>query len=342
MKLDFGVIDHLDRQTRPIHQTYDERLDLLTRYDKAGFYGFHLTEHHFTPLGLAPSPNIFLAAAARVTERIKLIPLVLILPLYNPLRLAGEIAMLDHLSHGRYEFATGRGISPYELAYYGINHLESPHIHREGLEVLMQALTQDVVNFRGDYYKFFDVPIELKPLQQPHPPMWYATSSLTSVEWAAKNRRNLGFLQPANRARAMTDRYRDVWGATFGGEAMPKLGLARHIYVAQTDAEAEERGRFGYAGWYEKFGYLWAKNDPRPPATDGGESRRAASMIVGSPETVAAEIARQIDESGCNYFITRFAYGELTHEESVRSLDLFVREVMPKFQGAKFAAPVGG
>jgi alkanesulfonate monooxygenase SsuD/methylene tetrahydromethanopterin reductase-like flavin-dependent oxidoreductase (luciferase family) len=332
MQLDFGVIDHLDRQQRPIHETYDSRLDLLARYDAAGFYGFHLTEHHFTPLGLAPSPNIFLAAAARITQRIKLIPLVLVLPLYNPLRLAAEISMLDHLSHGRYEFATGRGISPYELAYYGVSHLEAPHIHREGLEVLMAALTQDVVDFRGDYFRFFNVPIELKPLQQPHPPMWYATSNMVSVEWAARNRRNMAFLQPPGRVRAMTDRYAEVWREAFADEPMPKLGLARHIYVGQTDAEAVERANFGYVGWYEKFGYLWAKNDPRPPATGDDGGRRAASLIAGSPETVAAEIARQVEDSGTNYFITRFAYGELSHEESVRSLDLFVREVMPRFR----------
>src|SRR3982751_6663730 len=100
MSVAFGVIDHLDRQNRPVHETYDSRLDLLQRYDRADFHAFHITEHHFTPLGLAPSPNIFLAAAATLTKNIKLVPLVLILPLYNPLRLASEICMLDHLSHG--------------------------------------------------------------------------------------------------------------------------------------------------------------------------------------------------------------------------------------------------
>lgn len=336
MQTTFGVIDHLDRQSLPIAETYRSRLDLVRRYDEAGFYGFHITEHHFTPLGLAPSPLIFLAAAAQATSRIKLIPLVLILPLYNPLRLAGEIVMLDHLSNGRIEFATGKGISPYELAFYGVNHLEAPHIYREGLELLMAALTQDSVTFRGDYFKCFDVPIEMKPYQQPHPPLWYATSRPESADWAARNKRSLAFLVPAGRARALTDRYRSAWADEFGAAPMPKLGLARHVYVGRSDAEAQARAAFGFAGWYEKFGYLWEKNDARG-VKDDGEHRRAAMTIAGTPDRVADEIAAQLEQSGCNYFIARFAYGELSHQESVASLDLFVEQVMPQFAPAAAA-----
>jgi len=331
MHLPFGVIDHLDRQSLPIHKTYDSRLALIVRYDQAGFHGFHLTEHHFTPLGLAPSPHVFLAAAARLTSRIRLIPLVLVLPLHNPLRVAEEISMLDHLSHGRYEFATGRGISPYELAFYGVSHLESPHIHREGLEVVMAALTRDTVDYQGHYFRYFNVPIELRPLQSPHPPMWYATSSTQGAEWAAAHGYNMAFLQSAERVRLLTDRFRRTWEKREAAAPLPKLGLARHIFVGQTDGEAVERGNFGFAGWYEKFAHLWARNDPRPaPRDDGG--RRAASLIAGTPDTVAAEIARQVDESGTNYFITRFAYGDLSHEDSMRSLELFISEVAPRFR----------
>lgn len=321
----------------PIAQTYADRIDLVRRYDEAGFYGFHLTEHHFTPLGLAPSPMIFLAACAQATQRIKLVPLVLILPLYNPLRLAGEIAMLDHLSNGRFEFATGKGISPYELAYYGVNHLEAAHIHKEASEVVMAALTQDVVSYQGRYFKYFDVPIEMKPLQQPHPPLWYATSRLESAQWAAENRRNLAFLAPAGRARALTDRYRETWTSAYGAEPMPKLGLARHVYVARTDEEAQARAAFGFKGWYEKFAYLWEKHDARM-VKDDGAGRRDAMTIAGTPDRVADMIAAQMEESGCNYFIARFAYGELSHEESVASLDLFADKVMPQFGKVSVAA----
>lgn len=328
--LDFGVIDHLDRQERPIAQTYAERLELVRRYDQAGFYGFHLTEHHFTPLGLAPSPLVFLAAASQVSTRIKLIPLVLILPLYHPLRLAGEIAMVDHLSNGRLEFATGRGVSPYELAYYGVNHLESYHIFREAEDLLMQALTQDKVTFKGDYFKHFDVPIEMKPLQQPLPPLWSATSSPEGGAAAARAGRSLAFLAPAERVRAITDRYREVWAEEQGGKPLPKLGLARHIFVADTDAQAQEKAEFGFRGWYQRFGYLWERFDARG-LKDDGVARFKAMTIAGTPNRVADEIARQVELSGCNYFLTRFAYGELTLDDSIASLDRFTDRVMPQF-----------
>ena len=158
MTVQFGIIDHIDRQKLPIFQTFDERLDQVCRFDADGFYAYHLTEHHFTVHGMAPSPITFLAAAARLTKQIRLVPTVLVMPTYHPLRLAEEICMLDQLSHGRFEFGVGRGIVPHELSLFGINPHEAPDIMKEGFEVLMKALTHEFVSFRGDYYKFFKVP----------------------------------------------------------------------------------------------------------------------------------------------------------------------------------------
>jgi len=336
----FGVIDHLDRQNVPVHETYDSRLRLIERYDKAGFDTFHITEHHFTPLGLAPSPLLFLSAATRITKRIRFAPLVLILPLYNPLRLAAEICMLDHLSKGRLDIGTGRGISPYELAFYNINHLEVPAIYREAFEVLMQALTRDTVDYRGHYFKYFNVPIELRPYQQPHPPLWYASGSTEGAAWAGQENHNVAFLAPSSRARVLIDAYKKGRAAGKDGVArpMPKIGITRHLYLAETDEIARTEGLDGYMAWYEKFSWLWQKNDPRPPPSrEAVLERDAGRIITGSPSTVREEIARQIAETGANYFITRFAYGNLTHEQSARSLELFISEVMPHFRATASA-----
>ena len=97
----FGLFDWVDRGQRPLHQLYEERLQLIEAADVAGFYSYHLAEHHATPLGMAPSPALFLAAAAQRTQKIRIGPLGCILPLYPPLRLIEEICMLDNLSHGR-------------------------------------------------------------------------------------------------------------------------------------------------------------------------------------------------------------------------------------------------
>jgi alkanesulfonate monooxygenase SsuD/methylene tetrahydromethanopterin reductase-like flavin-dependent oxidoreductase (luciferase family) len=332
MPISFGVIDHLDRQNVSVDVTYDSRLRLIERFDKGGFDTFHITEHHFTPLGLAPSPLIFLAAASRITRRIRFAPLVLILPLYNPLRLAAEICMLDHLTKGRFDIGTGRGISPYELAFYNINHIEAPAIYSEAYEVLMMALTCDKVDYRGHYFKYFNVPMEMRPYQKPHPAMWHATGSEEGAAWAGSQNHNVAFLAPAARAKVLIEAYHRGRNNTEGSSArpMPKIGIARHLHVAETDGLARAEGLSAYEAWYEKYGRLWQTYDPRPPAKfEDVLQRDSGRMIMGSPRTVRDAIAAEISETGANYFITRFAYGNLSHEQSMRSLELFISEVMP-------------
>src|SRR6266536_3527784 len=110
----FGVFDHLDRNERPLHAFYEERLKIVEAYDRAGFFGYHVAEHHATPLGLAASPSVFLAAVAQRTQRLCFGPLVYTLPLHHPLRVVEEICMLDQLSRGRFELGVGRSISTIE------------------------------------------------------------------------------------------------------------------------------------------------------------------------------------------------------------------------------------
>ena len=111
----FGVFDHMDRSGPDLGQLYQNRLALVEAYDRAGFYGYHVAEHHGTPLGLSPSPSVFLSAVAQRTERLRFGPMVYVLSTYHPLRILEEICMLDQLSGGRLEVGIGRGISPIEL-----------------------------------------------------------------------------------------------------------------------------------------------------------------------------------------------------------------------------------
>ncbi|HYR98725.1 MAG TPA: LLM class flavin-dependent oxidoreductase, partial [Gemmatimonadales bacterium] len=110
----FGVFDHMDASGEPLAQLFENRLKLAEAYDRLGLYALHVAEHHSTPLGMSPSPSVFLALAAQRTKRLRLGPLVYTLPLYHPLRLAEEICTLDQLSGGRLELGVGRGVSPLE------------------------------------------------------------------------------------------------------------------------------------------------------------------------------------------------------------------------------------
>src|SRR5207244_182705 len=134
---------------------------------------YHLAEHHATPLGMAPVPGIFLAAATQRTRRIRLGPCVYCLPLYDPLRLIEEICMLDQISRGRFDLGVGRGIVPYEMAYFDLHPFETEEIYREALEVILAGLTNEVLEHRGPRYTYRKVPMVLRPFQKPHPPLWY-------------------------------------------------------------------------------------------------------------------------------------------------------------------------
>src|ERR1700686_1660180 len=160
-QVEFGLFDWIDRGTAPLNQLYEERLQLLEAADAAAFYCYHLAEHHATPLGMAPSPALFLAAAAQRTRRIRLGPLVYLLPLYNPLRLIEEVCMLDQLSNGRLELGVGRGVTPYELRYFGVDPPDTRAIFNEALAVLVAGLTTSRLTFEGAHSQYSGVPMEL-------------------------------------------------------------------------------------------------------------------------------------------------------------------------------------
>jgi len=117
----FGIFDQNDRSGQPLAQQYEERLQLAELFDANGFHCYHTSEHHATPLSTTPSQNVLMSAIAQRTKNLRLCPLVYLLPIHHPVRLAEEICMLDHLSNGRFEFGIGRGASPHELAAMGVD-----------------------------------------------------------------------------------------------------------------------------------------------------------------------------------------------------------------------------
>jgi len=237
--MDFGIFDHLDRSDLPLHAFYETRLKLIEAYDAAGFYAYHLAEHHFTPLGMAPSPSLFLSAVAQRTRRLRFGPLVHALPLHHPLRLIEEIYMLDQLSGGRLEIGFGRGSSPVEIAFYGQDPVKAPEIYGEALDLILQGLRQKIVNFKGRFFTVDRVPLTLEPLQTPHPPIWYGVHSVESSERAARKALHVVSLDSAGESRRFFERYRETWRETgrLPG-AMPKLGISRFIVIADNDEDA--------------------------------------------------------------------------------------------------------
>ena len=229
----FGLFDHMDRSGEDTSAQYETRLQILEACDRAGFYSYHLAEHHGTPLGLAPSPSVFLAAAAQRTKTLRLGALVFTLSLYHPLRLLDELCMLDHLSNGRLDVGIGRGISPIELGFYGVVPEESPAIFQEVTEILLKGFVSNELSHRGKHFTFDKVPIELRPHQRPMPPLWYGLGRPESLDWVASRGINVIGNGPAALVRRVTDRYRAIWKEAGKSDAtLPKMGIGRHMIIA--------------------------------------------------------------------------------------------------------------
>jgi alkanesulfonate monooxygenase SsuD/methylene tetrahydromethanopterin reductase-like flavin-dependent oxidoreductase (luciferase family) len=337
--MQFGVFDHLDHSGAPTSEHYASRLELVEAYDRAGIHRYHLAEHHATPLGLAPSPSVFLAAVAQRTSRLRFGPLVYTLALHHPLRLVEEICMLDHMSRGRFDLGVGRGISPHELGYYGVDPAKAQSIYQEALQIVLGALTADTLSFSGEHFDFRDVPVVMRPVQRPHPPLWYGLARPDGLPWVVANRVNVVSNAAPSLVRQITDTYRRDWAAAGNDPAQaPLMGMARAVVVAETDGEALAIARRAHARWYHSLMLLWNKHGTKPISAvfldNFDDSQKGGFGVAGSPATVRAWLSAQVAEAGVNYLVCRFAFGDMTPAESKTSFELFARDVMPALAGA--------
>jgi alkanesulfonate monooxygenase SsuD/methylene tetrahydromethanopterin reductase-like flavin-dependent oxidoreductase (luciferase family) len=335
----FGVFDHMDDAGVPLGQLYADRLTLVEAYDRAGIWGYHIAEHHSTPLGCAASPSLFLAAAAQRTKTLRFGPLVYLLPFYHPLRLIEEICMLDQMSGGRFQLGVGRGVSPFETKAYGLDFGQTGEIYHEAYQLILKGLASDVLTFEGKHYQFRDVPMILRPVQRPHPPLWYGTTIPENADWPAANDVNIVTIALRPASRTITDRYRAVrtrLGKKDTAADAPLMGMARHVVVAETDAEALAIARRAYPRWRNSFRWLFQRHGAEPritglyPETFDG-LMALDNGIAGSPKTVLDFVRAEIEATGTNYMLSWFAFGDMTLKEQLTSVDLFAREVMPAF-----------
>ena len=340
-----GLFDHIEHGERPLAQLFDERIEFIKACDDAGFYGLHLAEHHQTPLNMVPVPGIFLAAVARATKRIRLGPLVYLLPLVSPLRMIDEICMLDHLSHGRLDVGVGRGVSPFELKYNKVEHADSRDIFLDAFKCISAGLATSELSYSGPHYKYENVPIALRPLQQPHPPFWYASSGAEGSTWAGEQGLHFVTLGSMKLAKECIDAYKAAL-ARRGKPVQPKpefsggavIGVQRHIFVDETDEKAVSWARPAMNYHLDMINWLRAKHGVNNAQTARLVAFRGAnfeeciqegSVIAGSPKTVLAEIERQVSALGVNYLLSYLFLGNMKFADAQRSLGLFSTAVMP-------------
>jgi alkanesulfonate monooxygenase SsuD/methylene tetrahydromethanopterin reductase-like flavin-dependent oxidoreductase (luciferase family) len=141
-------------------------------------------------------------------------------------------------------------------------------------QVMMLALTQKSVSFRGQFFSFDNVPMELEPFHKPHPPIWIGAARTDSAARAARNGHNFVSLSSAAETRALTDSYRTAWTEAHGDKPLPKLGLGRFIVVGESDAAALALARRAYLKWHDSFHHLWRKHGTVPTQGERARVRR--------------------------------------------------------------------
>jgi alkanesulfonate monooxygenase SsuD/methylene tetrahydromethanopterin reductase-like flavin-dependent oxidoreductase (luciferase family) len=352
---------------------YKEALEQIELADRLGFDTVWAVEHHFlSEFAHSSAPEVFLAAAAARTKKIRIGHGVVLLPskFNHPIRIAERVAALDLISDGRVEFGTGRS-SQYEQAGFEIDPELSRDMWQESLSIIPRMWTEDPFEFQG---RFVNIPVRSvvpKPLQKPHPPIWMAATSPQSWELAGKN--GIGILgltifvsvpQLEDRVRAYRAALKTATPA--GKFINDQVGAFTIVHVAETRAEAIANGATDAAINYLLYAFRVLGGGAAPG--DGGMKREtvAAEMqstpyrdmiakeypiilkmmrnectfedldgedmvIVGDVDECARKVERY-RRAGLDHFISLMQADRIPHEKVMASIELFAREIMPRFK----------
>ena len=191
-------------------------LGLSERADELGYSSVKTVEHYFHDYGgHSPNPIVLLSAIAARTKRIRLITGAVIPAFNNPIKLAGELAMLDNISNGRLDAGFGRAFIPKEFDVFNVSMDESRPRFEEGIDIITRLWTEERVSFDGKFHKFHDVRLMPRPIQKPHPPIWIAAvTTKDSFIWAGQHGYHIMIVPFASNlelVRNLVQSYRDAW-----------------------------------------------------------------------------------------------------------------------------------
>jgi alkanesulfonate monooxygenase SsuD/methylene tetrahydromethanopterin reductase-like flavin-dependent oxidoreductase (luciferase family) len=336
------------------HALYNEYLDEMEVAERLGYDGLGVNEHHQNAYGTMPSPNLMAAALIRRTERARIAILGNALPLRDhPLRIAEEIAMLDVMSGGRVISGFVRGIGC-EYLSSGVNPTYSRERFYEAHDLIVRAWTEPgPFAHEGKHYRVRYANVWPRPLQQPHPPIWLPSQGSTeTIRWAAQRRYPFVsvFTSFAHTARLLEE-YKTA--ALAAGYVAPpeQLGFALPTYVAETDARARDearphilwlfqRGLRIPPHWLLPPGYITEESlrkflgaDLRPLSDLTFEELEAGGhILVGSAKTVADRLEDMRRQLGFGLFIGSARMGDMPRHKALKTMELFAREVIPRFR----------
>ena len=341
------------------HQRYEELWRELELCDELDFDYSFCVEHHFRPdESLISSPSLYAIGAGARTRRLRIGPMGYIVPLYHPLRLVEEIAIVDQMLGGRMELGLVPGINPDYFKPFGLDYnlRKSPTI--EFVDYMRAAYGEtQPFSFHGEVHDTDSALLSVQPMQKPHPPLWMMSRDPQTLEFCARNKINPGYFLVYPRADAAPRyvKFLDDWNKA-GWPEKPNIAYCTIVYVDDTDEKALDIALARAARAYEGFLPL-----PKPGETfeqrvrehakkfigrgEPGASEIMANLFdadyllkhelvfIGSPETVAAKIHAAAKAGLFNVFMGEFNFADLPEADLQRSIRLFGEKVIPTLRG---------
>ena len=341
--LQFGILDELlhgpEFDENNVGLTMTHHMEEAELADKLGFDYFFMPEHQCTPGYAISSASIIIAILSKTTSRIRIGPMIYLVPLNIPGKLAADISYLDHLSNGRLEVGLGSGSVPAALETFGYAWEKKAEVTFEAMEIMLRAWTGENFSFKGKHYDYSNYQISLTPLQKPHPPLWYPTRAFDTIEWLVRNNVSTVQLAVARSpfVKQLFDHYRKT-AEQLGIQRAGHLGVQRQAVIAETDREALEIARNDHTMSWKFF---FAQYDKVWQTTNLDMKERAKEMfdidalieqnlvLYGSPHTVAKKILDMEEYFGMDTLLASFCFGTDTYKYSKKSMKLFSDEVIP-------------
>ena len=321
-------------------ETYRELKELVPLIEELGYHSFHVTEHHFQFNGWCPSPLVALATAAGLSDELRLATNCLLVPLYNPVRLAEDVATLDNLSNGRVTLAVAPGYVSEEFGGYGIAYEKRMRVFEEALDLLVAAWTKETFSFDGEFFHVPESALVPRPVQQPHPPLWYGVSGPRNLARAARRRCTL-VASPRHTIRELQEHFAAYERAAAElGFTPSERPVIREVFLADTTEQAEELAGPALQDMFDLYvkksasGERALTTDDGKPITDAAQGAFElfkSRFIVGDPEVAAREIEKIDEALRPTELICRMQQPLILTKHLRRSIELFAKEVMPAF-----------
>ena len=309
---------------------YAEILDQAVWLDSLGIDLIWFTEHHFVEDGYLPSWVPVVGAMAARTQHVRFSSDITILPLYQPVRLAEDLAVLDNLSGGRVEIGVGLGYAPQDFAGYGM-----PSSHRlsrtdEGLEILRRCFSGERFSFKGLRYQAHDVIIKPDYVQPGGPPLWVAASSKNGALRAARFNAHL---LPQGPYDTTIQVWRDALKSNGRNPDDYRVGIIKPCYV--TDDKARDWPAVRSAERFRMEFYIQAfKAAGRGAPPDQDRERINQSWVVGDVDYCVEELNTFISENHVTDLVTWAVPPGLRPENVRPALEQFATKVVPRLREA--------